>query len=68
MKINWKDFIMILEVDFERKAYGMGLNKGMFAQNKHGQYISPVTQKLFEAYKSNQLNAYLVNSLIQDLK
>ena len=54
--------------DFEIKAYGMGLNKGMFAKDKHGNYISPVTRQLFQAYKDGKLTAILVNSIIQDLK
>ena len=54
--------------DFEAKAYGMGLNKGMFAVNSKGEYISPVTRKLLEAYKDGKLTAILVNSMIQDLK
>lgn len=54
--------------DFEIKAYGMGLNKGMFAVNSKGEYISPVTRKLLKAYKEGKLNAILVNGLLQDLK
>lgn len=54
--------------NFEIKAYGMGLNKGMFAKNKHSNYISPITRQLFEAYKNGKLTALLVNSIIQDLK
>lgn len=54
--------------DFEIKAYGMGLNKGMFAKNDNGEYISPVTRQLFKAYQDGKLTAYLVNSLIEDFK
>lgn len=54
--------------DFEIKAYGMGLNKGMFAKNSKDEYISLVTRKLLEAYKISKLTAVLVNSMIQDLK
>lgn len=54
--------------NFEIKAYGMGLNKGMFAKNEKGEYISPVTRQLLKAYKDGKLTAILVNSMIQDLK
>lgn len=54
--------------NFEKLAYGMGLNRGMFAQDKTGNYISPVTRQLFLAYKEGKMNALLVNSLVEDLK
>lgn len=53
---------------FEIKAYGMGLNKGMFAQNEKGEYISPITRQLYQAYKDGKLTALLVNSVVHDLK
>jgi hypothetical protein len=53
---------------FETKVYGMGLNKGMFSVNKDGEYISPITRELFEYYKKGELNSFVVNSLIEDLK
>lgn len=55
--------------NFEKLAYGMGLNKGMFAINiKNGQYISPITRQLLDAYKEGKMNALLVNSLVENLK
>lgn len=54
--------------NFEQQAYGMGLNKGMFAQDKNGNYISLITRQLFDAYKNGKLTALLVNSTVQDLK
>lgn len=53
--------------NFEKLAYGMGLNKGMFAI-KNGQYISPITRQLLDAYKEGKMNALLVNSLVENLK
>lgn len=52
---------------FEIKVYGMGLQKGMFAHNGQ-KYISPITQKLYELYLKNELNARVVHEIIGDLK
>ena len=52
---------------FEKLAYGMGLNKGMFAHNGID-YISPVTRQLFKAYENNKLDAILVNNLLNSLQ
>lgn len=61
LKVNIMD-------DFEKKAYGMGLNKGMFAKDQTGRYISPVTRQLLWHYNKGELTAYLVNKLVEDLK
>lgn len=53
--------------NFEKLAYGMGLNKGMFAI-RNGKYISHVTSQLLAAYNEGKMNALLVNSLVENLK
>jgi hypothetical protein len=53
---------------FEKLVYGMGLSKDMFAVNLKGTYTSPITRQLYEYYKRGELNSFVVNSLILDLK